>query len=93
MEDRRFSTCPALFMLKTPLRIKASVSVASACLCRDPVTLHPAAARIRGSSMAYSIFCTCSRSFSSSAFMATTRWAMLLSPALEPMVLNSRLNS
>jgi|GEM_PF-5156059 len=42
---------------------------------------------------AYSTFCTCSRTFSSSVFARTTFWAMPASLALDPMVFNSRLIS
>ena len=41
----------------------------------------------------YSMFCTCSRIFSTSAFMFTTSCVMVRSLHLEPMVLHSRLIS
>src|SRR5690606_12752293 len=36
----------------------------------------------------HSMFCTCSRNFSTSHFPSTTRWAMAASLALAPMVLS-----
>ena len=41
----------------------------------------------------YSIFCICSRIFSSSLLSSTVRWAMVASLILEAMVLTSRRNS
>ena len=49
---------------------------------------HPDAQKVP-----HSMFCTCSRIFSTSAFRATTSRAMVISLHLEPMVLLSRLTS
>ena len=54
---------------------------------------RPAAVLGRVRIMLYSIFCTCSRIFSSSFFMDTTIWAISALQALLPRVLVSRLNS